>query len=378
MVLRGDPSWRPSVAPVIRWAQEIWWAAFPKVKAVPALPLPFLKKAWKKAAAAPPDGWDSARGALDAAFLSLQRVGWTFADYDAVVTDQGVRVSLVTTSPKLLSKLLQEAVQRKWQRKMATGLTFNGWHGTRVCPDPIRAVTHSAWARTHCLEASYACRAFCDGIWTGDRAAEAGYDCQGMLCPLCNLAEDSLKHRITQCSAPEAVKVRSSFKKAFDVIGENIDRDKFYATRGIIQHPAERLPFPLRKAALLPLGATPLTCWTGPTTASAEAVHSATGRHRATLSQNSDAQLGRLSSLGRTAASVQRSADRFGPTFPKPLSPPNTLARLPQFSFSGVLPRSSETAWASSTLLPDFNKTEYPEVSTPASSETQWTATICT
>ena len=80
-VAHGDPTWRPSVAPVVRWCQELWWASFPKAKPVPALPTEFLEEAWKRAMADPPKAWSGSRGAVDAAILSARRVGWKFVRF---------------------------------------------------------------------------------------------------------------------------------------------------------------------------------------------------------------------------------------------------------------------------------------------------------
>jgi len=243
-VAKGDPTWRPAVAPAIRWAQEVWWAAFPRNKAAPALPLQFLKKAYDKMAENPPSCWDKSRGALDAAYLSLRRVGWQFLDHVTLKSDIGATISLKVTAPKLLSKLLQDSVQRNWQRKMATGLSFQGWHGSRVCADPVRSILSSKWAKKNRLEASYAVKTFCDAIWTGVRASEAGYACDGMLCPLCGKAEDSIEHRILACDAECAIDARKAHSKTFQIIKRNYASDKFFFSRGVWQHPADRLPRP--------------------------------------------------------------------------------------------------------------------------------------
>ena len=142
-----------------------------------------LKKVWNTVVDEPPAGWDESRGAADAAYLSARRIGWRFTDFETLCTDQGATISLSTTSPGLLSKLLREAVQRRWQRQMATGLSQSGWTGSRVCPDTITTVLRFSWAKSHRLEAHNACKAFCNAIWTGERAVEAGNDCDGMLCP---------------------------------------------------------------------------------------------------------------------------------------------------------------------------------------------------
>ena len=124
---------------------------FPRTKAAKVLPEKVLKKAWHDTLKNPPKTWTRSRGTIDAAYLSDRRVGWSFGQFDHVITDQGTDITLSETAPKLLAKLLREAAQRKWQRKMAAGLRAKGWAVSRVCPDPITNVMRSAWARKNPL-----------------------------------------------------------------------------------------------------------------------------------------------------------------------------------------------------------------------------------
>ena len=230
------------MAPVLRWAQEVWSAALPQKRTVPALHPLLLKRAWKTVEADPPLDWEHARGALDCAVLSARRIGWRFQDENTLITDLEAVIPLKDTAPKLMAKLLREGVQRMWQRRMAEGLRKSGWDGARVCPDPIEATLRSKWASKNPVAAHYAARAFCGGIWTAERAALAGYDCQGALCPLCNAAEDTLEHRIVYCTA--ACGTRAEHKRAFREIRDGYRGDELYCFRGIMDHPADRMARP--------------------------------------------------------------------------------------------------------------------------------------
>jgi len=158
LVARGDPAWRPSVGPVIRWAQEVWWTACPRKSAARALTPKDLNHHWTVASQRWPKRWAQSRGATDAAHLSLVRIGWKFNDAFNLITDQGVKVPLLETSPKLLTKMLQAAVQRTWQKAMAAKLAKEGFDAERVCPDPIRVLLASAWCKRNPLEGLVALR----------------------------------------------------------------------------------------------------------------------------------------------------------------------------------------------------------------------------
>jgi len=71
---KGDPTWRPAVAPVLRWAKEVWEAVTPSYPAAPRIPLNRLREVWEIVDKKPPKSWGASRSALDAAFLSLKRI----------------------------------------------------------------------------------------------------------------------------------------------------------------------------------------------------------------------------------------------------------------------------------------------------------------
>ena len=242
MTARGDPTWKAATAPIIRWAQELWWTQVPKSRAVPCLSMRTLRRAWAAAAARPVKSWGHVRGAVDAARLSLKRINWRFRDATHLVTDRGVCIPLLKTSPKLLGKLLRDGVQRAWQRKFGTSLRAEGWDGSRVCADPPRTLCNSKWAKANPLAAHHAVKAFVGGAWTKERAAKAGYVVKDMLCELCGEAVDTFEHRVCSCRA--AAHVRQRHSKTMKQIKSCPELGPLFATRAIWRQPADSCPLP--------------------------------------------------------------------------------------------------------------------------------------
>jgi len=239
---KGDPTWRPAVAPVLRWAKEVWEAVSPSYPAAPRISLKQLREVWEVVDKKPPKTWGSSRSAFDAAFLSLRRIGWRFSDPFHVTDDLHTNVSLINTNPKLLAKLLREGVQRQWHRRVAASLIKHGWRGDRICPDPIVNLNHSAWARRNPLAALAANKLFCSAIWTKERAEDAGYLMDDLKCEMCNAADDTLHHRIFDC--PCADGARKRHRATFKVMIAGKAADKWLYTKGVMAHPADRCPMP--------------------------------------------------------------------------------------------------------------------------------------
>ena len=243
-VAKGDPTWRPAVAPILRWAQEVWQAASAKKSAVPSLSVKELRRAWATATRTPPGSWNSSRGAVDAAFLAAKRLGWELEDPFHLKTDLGSTIPLFDTSPKVMAILLREAVQRKWQRQLAASVrkAHPDWEGERVCPDPVQRVIASSWGKAHPVEAHYAVKSFCNAIWTKQRAKEAGYQQDSLLCDFCGMDEDTIEHRVCHC--PAAQDVRAEFADEVDIMMANALRDPLFAFRGIFSHPGDKAKRP--------------------------------------------------------------------------------------------------------------------------------------
>ena len=122
---------------------------------------------------------------------------------------------------------------------MANSLcSAEGWKGTRVCADHVRALQRSAWARRNPRAARSAVKAFCGATWTQDRAIRAGHAVEDPVCPLCGSQADSLPHRVFDCKHVDAVDARSKHRWAVARMKENVGSDPLFAFRAIWNHPA--------------------------------------------------------------------------------------------------------------------------------------------
>jgi len=82
--------------------------------------------------------------------------------------------------------------------------------GERACPGWIWRLTRPG-NKTQSIDAQakYLIRAAaCDALWTRDRAEKAGYVVESTVCPLCQTAQDSVFHRVWECTHPEAKEAR--------------------------------------------------------------------------------------------------------------------------------------------------------------------------
>jgi hypothetical protein len=121
----GDPLWRQALGPALTWATLVWRATtssdFQKVVTVPELGRlagPILVKA--------PFTWGEVRGPLGAAVVSLRRIGWAFDTCMTIITDEGIRLPLTSTSPSLVAYHAQVAWKRHLGMSAAKSLGFEG------------------------------------------------------------------------------------------------------------------------------------------------------------------------------------------------------------------------------------------------------------
>ena len=107
----------------------------------------------------------------------------------------------------------------------------------------------SAWGRRCALQAFTALKAFCGGIWTAERARDAGYKIsdEEAVCPLCKAAPDTLEHRVLRCSARDEVRLKH--KNAFKVMKSCCRSDPLLCLRGIFRTPPREPEWPLQRAA---------------------------------------------------------------------------------------------------------------------------------
>ena len=64
------------------------WDSIHKPKSF-MLPVHDLDEAWPRTSSAPPVRWADAKGPVDAAWLSLARLGWQWEQHDMMVDQQG-------------------------------------------------------------------------------------------------------------------------------------------------------------------------------------------------------------------------------------------------------------------------------------------------
>ena len=215
LLLEGDPTAAAVVAPAARWAQEAWASSTGDTTATP---MGRLVEAHANLKAKPPRRWGQARGPGGAAWLTLERLGWTWPRAWEFATRSGEVINLSTASPKLVQRLLAEETRAGLEREAtaallrrgianpAVGIADNdgplgpaGSSSERVTFAPVRRVLRSSdldAAQKGCLRAAVS-----GALWTRRRMADAGYDVDAA-CPLCQSgADDTLWHRMWECEA---------------------------------------------------------------------------------------------------------------------------------------------------------------------------------
>ena len=203
----GDSCGLMAVAQAHMWAAEIWRAVANLPGSHPSLPE--LRRAWTAAAPELASSWRSARGPLAGAVLSLRRIGWDVVDWCTWTDDRGFLILLTEHSPKFVERALKDGIQRCLERDLAGHLCLEqGVDGARALVDITRSFLRSRCKTA--LQKSIAAVVFCNSLWTRARADEAGYIVDSLICPLCQLANDTLWHRLYQCTAPQVVAIRDA------------------------------------------------------------------------------------------------------------------------------------------------------------------------
>ena len=203
----GDPLWRQGLGPILTWTSLCWKAAnhgtFQKTIDIPRLGQlagPIIEKL--------PLTWSGVRGPLGAASRSLSRIGWRFLEPFVLLSDKGIRFSLVDTSPAMLTYHMIVSWNRARGRSAATsaGLAGHQLDATqlRAALRPRSGVGYFVLLRAYATQS----------IWTKARLHAIGYDVDST-CPHCGAAEESLYHRLFVCPATEDL--RSSILDQHDL-----------------------------------------------------------------------------------------------------------------------------------------------------------------
>ena len=126
LLVEGDATREHMVAPVVAWCSAAWEA---RAGAPGALGRGELAKLWQAHRRRKPKRWADARGPLDAAGLTLARLGWSWPTPWTLVTEQGVELDVDATAPKMVRWFLTEGARRGLEEDVGARLRKQGWKG---------------------------------------------------------------------------------------------------------------------------------------------------------------------------------------------------------------------------------------------------------
>ena len=249
LILRGNPTWKPAVAPALKWHREIWHASSSHFnRGGRRLTTAQMESRWITAAkgaeeCSRQDGsqnWSMVRGPVAATILSLERIGWRAISPTLWEDDLGIQRELTKFAPKVFETIMRHSVQRGIEREMAkdTGdpnvrsrVTFD------IPQNYVRAKAHSKKAKIAVGAVAT------NALWTLTRLKDAGYVVDSTKCALCHTHEDTLHHRVWCCQHPDAVRERN---KVCSMEIQNRARAagpvSILYNHGVMQHPGDDLP----------------------------------------------------------------------------------------------------------------------------------------
>jgi exonuclease III len=245
LLLADDQSWRPTAAPIVRWAKEVWLSV---VKGPPAegtyYSLAELGCIWRATELKAPTKWAQVRGPVAAMALSMRRIGWKATGPYTFIDDLGVDRTFTETSPKMMQVQVAAAHTRLLERQAAERL---GWQPPgRANTDHIRAFLkgdHTALQRGSCKAL------VCNAVWTNSRAHQAGYDTEPF-CVDCPGRTDNISHRLWHCTRSEQLRVAFFEDSSLpDRMKELAEEDPLH--RGLVLQPGTSQPGPLEDAGVV-------------------------------------------------------------------------------------------------------------------------------
>ena len=246
LLLEGDDTWRAAVAPITRWAEEVWRASNGSGG---GLCLPELRRIWVGALERAPTKWAQVRGPVGAALLSVQRLGWSWPEPFVLHDPRGTVFKLTEIAPSMLRRLLRHGMREFLERQCAANLHAAGYLGREGCALAQRVsfgpVAKVARSRKEPLEPhDYGCllSVASGALWTRSRLHDAGY-ADSWLCPLCNEKPDTEFHRWWECPASAAERLRLTSQETRDRAMLAGQQSLLYS-RGVVEHPDEWLPLP--------------------------------------------------------------------------------------------------------------------------------------
>ena len=125
----GYPPRRAAVAPIVRWAREVWTLQTHSFEF--CLSWAELRAGWEVVFSHDQHSWSTVSGPVSALRMSLYRIGWSMANFCTRTNDFGREISLTLNSPRMVQHLCKEAVFRGLERD--SGDRFGVQH--RLCWD---------------------------------------------------------------------------------------------------------------------------------------------------------------------------------------------------------------------------------------------------
>ena len=185
--------------------------------------------------------WSAARGPVDAARLTLLRLGWAWTQPFVLSDAAGVEYVLGDLAPAAVERALVAAVGAQLEQVAAARLAHMQFEGDSVSAAAVRRTL--AGKKLSNLERG-TLRAIASGaVWTRARLAEAGYDVSPA-CPLCTTgAADTIYHRAWLCPATEDLR-QGDENAALARRARQAGPDALVYSTGLIGNPALWLPPP--------------------------------------------------------------------------------------------------------------------------------------
>ena len=203
LVSRMDPGALAAVAPLVRYAKEVWLASTPGCDSSVIKYISLIKgfhssilcgKAYKS--------WGYSRGRLGAAFFAARRIGWTFTSPVIAVDTSGCQCNLFQLSPREVNKLALSAfahasLVKGFGRLSDIDLPVDR---DRTTDAPFVAPVVAAFnsKKLSKQQSSALLRNFAGGTYVASDLIRMGFQLPD-LCPLCLASPDTLVHRFYYC-----------------------------------------------------------------------------------------------------------------------------------------------------------------------------------
>ena len=115
-LVRGDDSERAAIAPIVRWAQEVWAASTQQPR---AMTLDLLASQWPKAKPGSVRTWGEVRGPMAAAVMSAKRLGWRFrGPFELRMSGEAGILNIKEVTPALVRSRACDAWQTRTEHHL--------------------------------------------------------------------------------------------------------------------------------------------------------------------------------------------------------------------------------------------------------------------